>query len=130
VSALESQGGTVIPVEVYEYGALADPSSVTNLIRKIANRDIQVLAFTSAPQVRIFFDIASQLGLSAELEKALKNGVIVASIGDVTNRALKENGVVAKIVPKQPRMGAMAQAVAEFFGKRGKMGDIGTHPEF
>ena len=122
VSALESQGATVIPVEVYDYGALADPSSVKDLIAKIAIRDIQVLAFTSAPQVRMLFDMASQLGLSDELEKALKKGVIVASIGDVTNRALAENGVIAKIVPKQPKMGAMAQAVAEFFGRMGKMG--------
>jgi len=122
VSALESHGATVMPVEVYDYGPLADPSSVKDLIAKIANRDVQVLAFTSAPQVRMLFDIAAQLGLSEELERALKKGVIVASIGDVTNRALEENGVIAKIVPKQPKMGAMAQAVAEFFGKMGKAG--------
>ena len=117
VSALESMGANVAPVQVYSYGAASDRNLVQAFITKIMNREVQVLTFTSAPQVRMLFDFASELGLSTELEKALKNGVVIASIGEVTSRALGEKGLVAQIVPKQSKMGAMSQAVADYFGK-------------
>ena len=122
VSALEARGAKVLPVQVYAYGAAADPSSVRALVAKIMNREIQVLAFTSAPQVHMLFDIASQLGISAELEQALNNGVVIASIGEVTSRALGGKGLVPAIVPEQPKMKPMAQAVAEYFEKKKNAG--------
>jgi len=117
VSALESRGAKVLPVHAYTYGAAADPSSIRSLVTKIMNREIQVLAFTSAPQVHMLYEIAAQLGISSELEQALKKGVVIASIGEVTSRALGEKNLVPAIVPEQPRMKPMAQAVADFFAK-------------
>jgi uroporphyrinogen-III synthase len=114
VSALEAKGAKVTPVQVYAYGAAADSSSVNALIAKILNREVQAIAFTSAPQVRMLFDFARQLGHSAALASALKN-VVIASIGEVTNRALQEQGLTAAIVPKQMKMAALAQAVADHF---------------
>src|SRR6267142_792960 len=122
VSTLEARGAKVRPVQVYAYGAAADPSSVRTLVTKIMNREIQVLAFTSAPQVHMLFDIASQLGISTELAQALNNGVVIASIGEVTSRALAGKDLTPAIVPEQPRMRPMAQAVADFFEKGRKMG--------
>ncbi|PYS49194.1 MAG: uroporphyrinogen III synthase HEM4 [Acidobacteria bacterium] len=122
VSALESKGAGVVPVQVYTYGAAAGRGSVQTFITRIINREIQVVTFTSAPQVRMLFDIASELRLSTDLERALKNGVIIASIGEVTNRALAMRGLVPHVVPKQPKMGPMAQAVGEFFAKLGEQG--------
>ena len=122
VSALEARGAKVLPVQVYAYGAAADPSSVRALVAKIMNREIQVLAFTSAPQVHMLFDIASQLGISAELEQALNNGVVIASIGEVTSRALGGKGLVPAIVPEQPKMKPMAQSVADYFEKKENAG--------
>lgn len=120
VSALESKGATVIPVQVYAYGAAVDSSAVNALITKILNGEVRVIAFTSAPQVRMLFDFAYQFGKSEALAAALKSSVVIASIGEVTGRALGEQGLVPKIVPKQPKMGALAQAVADYFG--GKAG--------
>ena len=117
VSALQSRGATVTAVHVYDYGAVADPGSVNTLVTKILNGEIQVIAFTSAPQVRILFELASKLGILDSLERALKSNVIIASIGEVTNRALGEKGLTPKIVPKQSKMGSMAQAVEEFFSR-------------
>ncbi len=117
VSALESKGAGVSPVQVYAYGAAADSSAVNALISRILDARIQVIAFTSAPQVKMLFDFATQLGLAAPLESALKNTVTIASIGEVTSRALAERNLVAKIIPPQSKMGALAQAVAEYFKK-------------
>jgi uroporphyrinogen-III synthase len=117
VSALESKGATVTPVHIYDYGAIADPSAVKTLVGKLLSGEIQVITFTSAPQVRMLFDLAAQLGITDSLERALKNGVVIASIGEVTNRALAEKGLAPQIVPNQSKMGSMAQAVAEFFSR-------------
>ena len=115
VSALQEKGAKVTPVQVYAYGAATDSSAVGAFIRRVVGGEVQVIAFTSAPQVRMLFDFAGQLGVTEALSKALKGGVIIASIGEVTNRALEERGLKAKIVPAQSKMGALAQAVANFY---------------
>ncbi len=115
VSALEEKRAKVIPVQVYAYGAAADSNSVNALIFKIMNGEIQVIAFTSAPQVRMLFDFARQVGKAEALAAKLKESVIIASIGEVTSRALEEQELTPQILPKQPKMGALAQAVADHF---------------
>jgi uroporphyrinogen-III synthase len=114
VSALEAKGAMVAPVQVYAYGAAADSSAVSALIDRILGGQIDVVAFTSAPQVGMLFDFALQLGVAEPLQNALK-GVTIASIGEVTSRALAEKGLSPSIVPGQSKMGALAQAVAEYF---------------
>ena len=117
VSALEAKGATVTPVQVYAYGAAADASAVGELIARILDGQIDVMAFTSAPQVNMLFDFATQLGRAEPLGMALKSRVAIASIGEVTSRALAEKGLSPNIVPPQSKMGALAQAVGEYFGK-------------
>jgi uroporphyrinogen-III synthase len=117
VSALEAKGATVTPVQVYAYGAASDAGAVSALISRILDGQIQVVAFTSAPQVQMLFDFATQLGVAEALEGALKSGVTIASIGEVTSRALAARNLTPKIAPGQSKMGALAQAVAEHFRK-------------
>src|SRR5262249_15809254 len=56
VSSLESRGAKVSAIQVYAYGAASDTTAVNALIDKILRDEIQVIAFTSAPQVRMLFD--------------------------------------------------------------------------
>ena len=114
VSALEAKGATVSPVQVYAYGAASDSSAVSALISRLLDGQIQIVAFTSAPQVRMLFDFAAQLGLAEVLQRAL-SALTIASIGEVTNRALGEHNLTPKIVPAQSKMGPLAQAVADYF---------------
>ena len=118
VSALEAKGARVTPVQVYAYGAAAESSAVEALIRKILNGEIQAMAFTSAPQVGMLFDFAQKLGHSDALANTLRSNVVIASLGEVTSRALGEHGLVPKIVPNQSKMGVLAQAVADYFSKK------------
>jgi uroporphyrinogen-III synthase len=118
VTALDAKGAEVAPVQVYAYGAAADSGAVNALISRIVDGQVQVIAFTSGPQVHMLFDFASQLGLTAPLKDALKERVTIASIGEVTSRALSEKGLSAKIVPAQSKMGALAQAVATYFEEK------------
>jgi uroporphyrinogen-III synthase len=41
--------------------------------------------------------------------------VTVASVGEVTSRALKDQGITPKVVPAQAKMAALVQAVREHF---------------
>jgi uroporphyrinogen-III synthase len=88
---------------------------VNTLIAEVIGGKIQVVAFTSAPQVRMLFDFAAQSGQTEALTRALQTKVTVASIGEVTSRALDEKGIAPKIVPAQSKMGALAQAVRDYF---------------
>ena len=115
VSALEAQRAIVIPVQVYAYGAAADLAAVREFIGRIVDGHIQVIAFTSAPQVGMLFDFAAQLGATNDLAAALQTRLAVASIGEVTTRALQARGVTPKIVPAQSKMAALVQAVGEHF---------------
>jgi uroporphyrinogen-III synthase len=115
VSALEAQGATVIPIQVYAYGAAADLAAVKEFIGRIIDGQIKVIAFTSAPQVGMLFDFAGQLGSTDALASALQTRLTVASIGEVTTRALQARGVTPKIVPAQSKMAALVQAVREHF---------------
>jgi uroporphyrinogen-III synthase len=117
VSALEGKGAKVTPVQVYAYGAAADASAVNSLISRILNGHVQVMAFTSAPQLRMLFDFAGRSGMAEALQQALKTRVTIASIGEVTTRALAEKNLAPKIVPSDSKMGAMAKAVAEYWEK-------------
>ena len=114
-SALEARGASVRAISIYTYGAPANSEPAGRLIDDIINRRIDVVAFTSAPQIRFLFAAAADLGRASDLAASLNDATIVASIGGVTNRALEEKGITPEIVPTEPKMGAMANAVAEFF---------------
>jgi len=114
ISALETNGASVTPVQVYAYGAAVETSAVSDLVAKVVNGDVRVVAFTSATQVTMLFDLASQLGTADALRDGLAKKALVASIGEVTTRALEEKGVTPQIVPSQSKMGALAQAVADY----------------
>ena len=68
----------------------------------------------------MLYDFAAQAGVMEPLDQALKSAVVIASIGEVTSRALAERQLIPAIVPAQSKMGALAQAVAEYF--RNKQG--------
>jgi uroporphyrinogen-III synthase len=117
-TALESMGAKVRAISIYTYGSPSDAAPIAALIRDIIDKQIDVITFTSAPQVRSLFETSESLGLSSRLVSSLKSGTIVASIGEVTNRALQTHGVTAAITSPEPKMGPMANAVAEFFKQR------------
>jgi uroporphyrinogen-III synthase len=116
VSALEARGANVTPVQVYAYGTASDLNAVSALIGRMLDGQIRIVAFTSAPQVRILFDFAAQLDLVEPLERALRTAIVIASIGEVTSRSLAERNLTPAIVPAQSKMGALVQEVAKYFG--------------
>jgi uroporphyrinogen-III synthase len=117
-TALQKRGATVIGVSIYSYTQASDTASIQQLVKGILDRTIHAITFTSATQVPFLFQIADRLQDPAEFRKRLKQDVIVASVGEVTSRALRDVGVEPHVTPSEPKMGPMVKALADFLQRR------------
>jgi uroporphyrinogen-III synthase len=116
--ALQKRGATVIGVSIYSYTQASDKAAIEDLITRILKKEIDAITFTSATQVPFLFAAVAELGKSEAFRKRMKKDVVVASVGAVTSRALREAGVEPHVEPKESKMGPMVKALAEFFEKR------------
>jgi uroporphyrinogen-III synthase len=120
--ALKSRGAEVLAVQVYSYGTASNAGETRVFIEKILGGTIDVIIFTSAPQVRALFEASEASGLAAALAACLGERPVVAAIGGVTNRALVERGVEALIIPDDPSLASLARAVGAFFEREASYG--------
>jgi uroporphyrinogen-III synthase len=97
---LASAGASVFPVVPYIYAPAADGKRVAELIQKMANGDVDVLVFTSSPQVDRVFELASAMGLGDLLTQGLAR-VKIAAVGPVVKEKLLEKNARADIMPEQ-----------------------------
>ena len=117
-TALQKQGATVIGVSIYSYTQASDTQAIEDLVKKILHKEIDAITFTSATQVPFLFRTADALVDAAKFRNRLKKDVVVASVGEVTSKALREAGVEPRVAPTEPKMGPMVKALAEYFEKR------------
>ncbi len=109
--ALQEMGAEVFPVSVYTYREVSSAGEVETFIRELIGGSIQIIAFTSASQVTALFETARLRGLLENLMESLTERVQVASIGEVTTRALVAVGIGPDIVPTESKMGPLVQAI-------------------
>jgi uroporphyrinogen-III synthase len=88
-----------------------------DLVRALCAGEIDAMAFTSPPAVDGLFAVAAALGVEAALHEALAGAggrprVLVAAIGPATAEALEERRVGVGVCPLQPRIPALASALA------------------
>ncbi len=114
IEGLRARGATVLDIPLYEWALPEDQEPLIRLIGHVLDGSIDVLAFTSSPQIRHLFAVAERLGLRDQLIGALRDGVVVAVIGPVAQRALGEQGLVPRIQPEKGTMGALIHAIAEY----------------
>jgi uroporphyrinogen-III synthase len=95
---LATAGATPVPVTPYVYASEADDRRVTALIDELTAGRVDVIAFTSSPQVRRLFEAAAAHGRAVELHHAL--GVVtVAAVGPVVSEELQRRGVRVAVMP-------------------------------
>jgi uroporphyrinogen-III synthase len=70
---------------------------------------------TSQVQVRHLFEIAVRKGLAAALPDLLLGRVVVAAVGPVAARALREHGIRVDLEPQHPKMGPLVRDLASYF---------------
>jgi uroporphyrinogen-III synthase len=72
---------------------------VIAVIAEMAAGKIDAIAFTSAPQVRRFRDVARAFGREAELRQGLRR-IVVAAVGPIVAAELDAMGVQVNVIPE------------------------------
>ncbi len=119
VDGLAALGARVLEIPLYEWAPPEDEGVLERLVRDLIAGRIDVLAFTSSPQVANVFTAAERLGLGAHLSGALSTRVAVATIGPVCETALRERGVAPQIRADKGTMGALIHAIAAHLDAEG-----------
>ena len=87
------------PVTPYEYASRAADETILALIDQLTAGEIDVIALTSAPQVRRLFHVAQGHGLTDRLLAGLGR-TMIAAIGPVVAEAVRQRGLSPAITPR------------------------------
>lgn len=97
---LQAAGATARTVLPYVYAPAADAERVGELIERLAGGEVEVLVFTSSPQVDRLFEVAAERGLEATLRQGLQR-TRVAAVGPLVADCLRQHGAAVSICPEQ-----------------------------
>lgn len=118
LSTLRRRRVATVTVTAYRWALPVDTAPAQLLIERIIAGDVDVLACTSAPSIRLFFEIAGQVGAVDALRAALRNGTAPAVIGNVTAAAFEQLGVPVVLMPTRPRTTELLGAIAAWGQRR------------
>jgi uroporphyrinogen-III synthase len=113
---LEQAGAEPDPVLPYVYASAADEERIVELIEQLARGEVDVVAFTSSPQVQRLFDVAKTTGREERLQTAL-HATAIAAVGPVVAGELERRGLRVSITPDRsyflkPLVSAIAAALS------------------
>jgi len=108
--SLEGRGAQVREIATYRWGLPADTRPLSGLIEELARSRVDAVVFTSAVQVHNLYAVAEKSARAPELGAQL-NRVVIASIGPVCSRALREHGVTPTFEADPPKLGPLVAAL-------------------
>lgn len=113
ISGLQERGYNVTPVHVYRWELPADRGPLEAAARGVAAREFDVLIFTTSVQLVHLLEVAAGMGLEREILHALRDDIVVSSVGPIMTAALADYGLEPDIVPVHPKMGPLVRVTAE-----------------
>ncbi len=116
IDFLRGAGANPEPVQCYVYASQSEDRQVVDIIDAMAAGGVDLIAFTSSPQVKRLRDVAAANGRGAALRDALARTTI-AAVGPVVARAIEDAGGRVAIAPAdsfhmKPMVTAIIDAVA------------------
>jgi uroporphyrinogen-III synthase len=113
---LRQAGAAPDPVLPYSYAPAADDERVIDLIDRMADGGVDVIAFTSSPQVQRLFDVARASQREPRLRAGL-TGTAIAAVGPVVAEELRRLGFDVAITPEhsyfmKPLVSAIVEALS------------------
>jgi uroporphyrinogen-III synthase len=112
-AALALHGAEVSTIPLYRYRLPDDEAPVLDLLDDLAAWKLDAVTFTSPPAVTHLFLLAEAHERADVLRADLSRpGVVVAAVGTSTAAALRDHGVVPKVVADPPRLLVMLDALA------------------
>ena len=97
---LSAAGAAVRTVMPYVFAPAADDERIAELIARLGRGEVDVLLFTSSPQVDRLYEAAAKRGM----EEALRQGLAktrVAAVGPVVADDLRRRGAPVHVCPEQ-----------------------------
>lgn len=116
IAELVERCAAVTKVPVYQWGLPLDLAPLRSAVQSTVNEEIDVVLFMTAVQVIHLFEVADQMGLRPELEKALRR-IVVVSVGPTTTQELRHYGIQPDFEPSRPRMGFLVNEAAQYAKK-------------
>jgi uroporphyrinogen-III synthase len=100
IEFLLSIGASARTVSPYIYAPAADAQRVADLIQRIGRGEVDVVVFTSSPQVDRLYEVARERGLEQALADAWQR-TRVAAVGPVVAENLRQRQAPVHICPQQ-----------------------------
>lgn len=109
---LRAAGADVVAIRVYQWQPAPHGGDFDQLVTRIAQRQFDAVAFTSAPAVIATLLRAAELGITDEFLAALRCDVHAMCVGPVTAGPLRRLGIPTSS-PQRMRLGALARHIAD-----------------
>lgn len=113
-SALVERGAAVTNLSLYQWALPVDVAPLETLVRDTIARRVDAVLFTSQIQFRHLLEVARAIDSEAALIDALRDHVVVGSVGPVCSRAIRAAGLIPDVMPGLPNATSLVQAVAEY----------------
>jgi uroporphyrinogen-III synthase len=114
LDGLVERGAAVLRVPVYRWALPHDLAPLHAAIERLGAGDADVVVFTTAVQLDHLLQVAAETtGGAAAIRAALSDRVVVAAIGPTVAEALAEAGLPVDMTPVHPKLGWLANAIAE-----------------
>ena len=110
VEALVGAGAQVIEVPVYRWVPPTDVEPLRRLVAAVVAREVDAVAFTSAPASTNFLRTADELGEGDPVRAALHTDVVAACVGAVTAAPFTREDIPV-IAPERFRLGALVREI-------------------
>jgi uroporphyrinogen-III synthase len=111
-AALEARGAKVREIATYRWALPTNTQPLIELLAALAERRVDAVIFTSAVQMQHLHAVAKLSGAAGQLADEL-NRCVVASIGPVCSRMLREYGVRPTFEASPPKLGPLMAALEE-----------------
>ncbi len=111
---LEAMAGAVTTVPVYRWRRPDDEAPVRALVRRIADREVDAVTFTSQPAVRFLLEVAAEEGVLDALVAACNDGAVLpVCVGPVCAEPVIAAGIHTSVWPDPFRLVPMVKFAEE-----------------
>jgi uroporphyrinogen-III synthase len=118
--AVRLGGGEIYQFPPYHYRPPEDLGEIKTFVENVVAGEVDVLVFTTTPQVTILMEAAEKLGSAREFLHGVNSSIAVAAIGTVTAATLLRFGVRVSVRPPEAEetMRGLVAAIGELLQKR------------
>lgn len=127
MQALRAAGAELIEVPVYRWTLPEDTVPLTRLLTAVIERQVDAVAFTSAPAAISALRVADEEGRRSAFVGAMQRDVVACCVGSITAEPLRGAGVPA-VQSQRPRLGSLVRTICnELPARSARVLDVAGH---